>query len=163
MRRFRWLGVLLAALVLTACEAPARELPKAPSSVGRLMLNLNEGENPEVRAAAEASSEDVILLLGQAEFETWFDGLPATVQENLRPTAGRIDLRGGIAVAGFYPQCKERSRVVSPAPGEVDFVVYIPEEDHGIVCAWSPTQLDVYHVPLADLGVTDPAEVRWVE
>ena len=97
------------------------------------------------------------LLRTAAERDAFVDSLPAELDPG---ELDSIDLDTNLLVVGAHPKCMEEAKVLTdPAHRSVWFHVYVPERDVGTMCAWSPHTVEVWKVPLAELGDADPAEL----
>lgn len=137
----------LAALVLALMGACASAEPEVDLD---LVVSWSESSEDWV---ADARSVPTTLVVTDADREAWLGTLPDAVGNDDVATLRAVDLEEVFLVIGGYPRCMEHSTVrVDPETGEVRFEVFIPEEDEGTMCAWSPYTIDVWAVPV---GATD--------
>jgi len=172
--RIRGLTILLATTVAigatgcgvtkgpTADDAEPVETTSSESlviPVGEQVAFWSEGNGSvDGTALRKVKSEGSATLLRTAAARHAFvDSLPAGLDPG---ELASIDLDTNLLVVGAYPKCMEEARVLTdPAHRSVWFHVYVPERDVGTMCAWSPHTVEVWKVPLAELGDADPAEL----
>ncbi|MEJ7720824.1 MAG: hypothetical protein WKF58_10420 [Ilumatobacteraceae bacterium] len=172
--RIRGLTILLATTVAigaTGCgvakgpTADGAEPVETTSSeslvipVGEQVASWSEGNGSvDGEALRKVKSEgSATLLRTAAARDAFVDSLPAGLDPG---ELASIDLDTNLLVVGAYPKCMEEARVLTDAAHtSVWFHVYVPERDAGTVCAWSPHTVEVWKVPLAELGDADPAEL----
>lgn len=149
-----WALVAVLALLGGCTGAPVVE------TRSRLVASWSEATDDWVAEVASGAGSTV-LVTTDAERDAWIDGLPDAVEPDEVARVEHVDLAEELLVIGGYPRCMEHSRVeVDGETGEVRFVVYVPHEDEGTVCGWSPMTIDVWAVPLEELGGRDPVLVE---
>lgn len=118
-------------------------------SVGEVVIHLSEERDPRV---GEIHLPEPLLFRSEEEWSAWYEEtIPAGLRIGEEP---RFD--GSVAVAGSFPRCQEYS-VLTHSGAELSFTIRKPEEH--VDCYWSPNQVVVYEVTVADLGADDPSEV----
>lgn len=107
---------------------------------------------------AEVMPIPATLVATEAELAAWLATMPDAVGDS--EELSEADLDEVFLVIGGYHRCREVSAVdVDGGSGEVTFVVFVPEGDEQVACAWSPYQIDVWAVPVQALGGHEPVLV----
>lgn len=127
-------------------------------TVGALVATVDES-TLSLEALVDAVEGDVVRITTGAERDDLAQALavPGEVVEAVKS----VDLSTHVVVAGGYPRCTEVSRVLLDAarePPGLTFSVHDPEP--GVLCAWSPFTVDVWAVPLAEVGEQRPELLR---
>lgn len=129
----------------------------APSAVESDVLVAGEQDDPLVAGAARMHPAPFVLP-DQASLDRWRESLPPSVAASFAAAAPLYP--DEVAVVAYYGRCTEYSVLSHNGGGQLAYHVIDPEPQ--TLCAWSPTQLEVYVVALADLDVDDPSQVTVV-
>lgn len=166
MRTSSLLSALSLALVglLPGC---AGDEPGAGQEVGTLELSWGQDGAAgdlvtEVRVPPEG-----LLLATPAERDVWLDSLPDALREPGATGSGSVadldaaDLEDEVLVVGSFPSCTEQGMVLlDPDTEPVSLWFHVDRPEDGYLCEWSPVQLQVWSVPLAEIGGEAPDHLR---
>lgn len=144
----RTLTALLLLLAASGCE------PDAPRAVGSDVSVIGEDQDRSVREAAQLRPAPFVLP-DQESLDEWRAALPPAVADAFSAVAPRYP--DEVAIVAHYPRCTEYSVLSHEGGGQLAYHVIDPEPT--TMCAWSPVQLELHVVALADLDVDDPAAV----
>ncbi|CAG7843878.1 hypothetical protein USB125703_00091 [Pseudoclavibacter triregionum] len=168
-------GALLPLAVACGPSAPSgAPTPTLLPEVGHAVAQWHEGRADQALREALHDTEPTpfqpaLLLRTEEEWRGWLIAQPAVLAVTLQ--AGDARLLGGgasrepdftfsIAVIGTFAECAVDDRLTLEGPGRLVYqeASTLPGGQQA-ACAWSPTVVSVYEVPLAELGVSDPADV----
>ncbi|OYN89064.1 hypothetical protein [Parenemella sanctibonifatiensis] len=137
--------LVVAGLILSGCSL------FGPVRVGTRLANWSEqniGELGEPRPRQ-------LLIVDDAAWQQWLAEQPPEIRES----APDPDFSTAVVVAGSYPRCFDVSEVWDDGDGVLRFDTWIPRDKRTVSCAWSPVELEIWQVALAELGV-ERGEVR---
>ncbi|MGC5616973.1 hypothetical protein [Georgenia sp. Z1491] len=125
-------------------------------SVGTSVATWSEDSAP---AGGVTEDDFTALLRTQDEYDSWLDGLPH--QDVTRdPLTAEIDFTDSVALVAAHPICDESIRVLTDGAGTIASDAVPPADPASqFVCEWSPLRVNVYEIPLADLGVDSAGQV----
>lgn len=116
--------------------------------VGSLVSSWSQAEH-EI-SGLKALTDDTTVLTTEAERDAWLAEVPKTFDS--APVA-EVDLSKNLLVVGGYSTCMEEGRVLTdPDKTGVWFTTYIAPEDRNTNCDWSPYTVEVWRVPLGEVG-----------
>lgn len=149
----------LAALAACALSAPllsscAALFPGA--TVGDVVVSWDEGSDG---LEGFDKRSPTFLISSEAQWQEWLASLPGEMREARAEEISRVDLDDSVLLVAVWPRCTEVGSVLDEGRGAVRFEIDDPEPN--TVCAWSPTQVQVWDLPLSQLGV-ERAEVHLV-
>lgn len=153
----RTIAVLVAAAVTAVAGAgcDSESADEAPVAVGTLVASWSEAAHDPVllEAIAGRNPADAVLITQDSELNELLAGLDPSLDDppGTLERLAAVDLTEHVLVAGAYPRCADAGSVVS-AGGRVWFQVTANDEDGPIACAWSPLEVEIWQVPLADVG-----------
>lgn len=133
----------LAAPLLSACAAQAPD-----PTVGRVLVAWDEAQDDLEEFDGQPPTQ---LLATEQEWEDWAASLPAAMQEANAAALEAVTMDDSVLLVAVWNRCTEVGSVVDEGDGAVRFVVHDPEPD--TLCAWSPMQVQVWDLPLSELGV----------
>lgn len=166
MRTSSLLSALSLALVglLPGC---AGDEPGAGQEVGTLELSWSQ-DGPAGDLVDEVPvPQEGLLLSTPAERDAWLDSLPAALRESGSTASESVtdlaaaDLEEEVLVVGSFPSCTERGMVLVDADTDpVSLWFHVDRPEDGYLCEWSPVQLQVWSVPLEEIGGEAPDRLR---
>ncbi|WP_109507027.1 hypothetical protein [Nocardioides speluncae] len=117
--------------------------------VGSLVTDWSQAEYGDSDLEA-LTNDDTLLLTDEAERAAWLATLPKELDG---APVTEVDLSENLLVVGGYHKCMEQGRVVAePDRATVRFTTYIAPEDRNTNCGWAPYTVEVWQVPLSELG-----------
>ena len=139
--------VLILALVLgvAACDAPNPPVDR----VGRAVVQWDEESRDPL---PQAATSEGTLLRDEAAWQAWLDTLSPEMVELKQQQLSAVSLEGAVVVVATWGRCTEEARIADLGGGRIAFQVI--NTDPSVVCAWTPMRVQVWQVPLTDLGVT---------
>ncbi|GAB3817459.1 hypothetical protein GCM10028820_18450 [Tessaracoccus terricola] len=141
----------LASPLLSACG------PQTPGpTVGRVVVAWDEAQHELEEFDGQPPRQ---LLTTEQEWEAWVESLPTAMQEANASAIEAVVMDDSVLLVAVWNRCTQVGTVVDEGDGAVRFVVHDPEPD--TLCAWSPMQVQVWDLPLSQLGV-ERAEVHLV-
>lgn len=154
-------ALALLALSVAGCRSPIGTWAADPT-VGTLVQSWSQAQDEE-RPGVERLAPDFVggrLITTEGAWKAFRQKLPASLRtQAARRALARVDLRDSVVVIGSYGKCTEVSSIIDHGDGTLEFHV---EGDPDTNCAWSPQQLEVWQVPLAETGA-DRSDVHLVD
>lgn len=136
-------AIAVLAAPLTACG------PLLPgATVGHVVVQWDE-------ATHDLSGFDkrapVRIIATEEDWLDWLEELPPAMRDANGAAVEQVDLDDSVLLVAAWPRCTEVASVEDGGGGAVRFALRDPEPE--TMCAWSPTQVQVWDLPLSQLGV----------
>lgn len=152
--RCREVGAVALALSLAGCGIVGMGGGAGVDPTSGLVLAWSQAEHPDLMVgSASRPGPRTRLASTTVQRATALSELPPSVPASERAKVDAVDLTTHVLVFAVYSRCTETSRVARD--GEVLRVVV--ERDEDTMCAWAPTQVDVWSV--ARQGLPTPVEL----
>lgn len=154
MRHLRLL-VIAITMALIGCTDPA-PAPSPDPLVGSLVAAWREENDPVPSSEWPAGAT---LLTTAAERDAWVEALPADLSDERADDVLAVDLSAAVLIVGVWGNCRQQSEIRHEGDGTLRFRVR-NLDDPPVVCAWSPLQVEVWQVTLAELDGVDRSAVQ---
>ena len=142
MRRIRSLAMCaMSALMLAGCSVP--ETP-----VGSVVMSWSDPDDNNLLDLGDLAGET--LLRDQAAWDAWVKNDLSQEMYDARSQQLRdYSLEDNVVVVEVWGRCTQTSRMMVKDGGTLEFQII----ENQTACAWTPTYVDVWEIPLEDLNV----------